>query len=346
MIVGIIAFNNIKYCPYISPYTHLLDKMNVKYNIVYFDRDGVNEKNEKLIPVGWNKGKSKIQNFISFSKNARKIIIQNKYDKLIVLTTVPGVLLLPVLSHNYRRNYIIDIRDYTLEKFCVFRYLEKRLIKNAAVRVISAPGFKRFLPVDDYVLCHNTTYDFTKKRSSSNMGQPIVIGYVGTITYANQCKLLIDLVKKDSRFCFYFFGNDISGNQITQSIIDAHSDRIKSFGAYDPNDKVSIIESVDILFNAYGNNSEKLLYAISNKFYDSIYFMKPVITSPNTEMSTLLEGFSYDIDKDTESLDGLYSWYHNIDYEKMNELINVWSERITKEQTEFEDAIKTVFMGV
>lgn len=346
MIVGIIAFNNLKYCPYISPYTHLLEKMNIKYNIIYFDRDGVNEKNEKVIPVSWNKGKSKIKNFISFSRIARKIIIQNKYDKLIILTTVPGVLLLPVLGHKYNKNYVIDIRDYTLEKYFIFRCLEKCLIKNATVRVISAPGFKRFLPAADYVLCHNTTYDFTKKISSIKMNETIVIGYVGTITYANQCKLLIDLVKNDSRFCFYFYGNDISGNQITQSIIDAHSDRIKYLGAYNPNDKDSIIKSVDILFNAYGNNSEKLLYAISNKFYDSIYYMKPVITSPNTEMSSLLDGFSYDIDKDTESLEGLYSWYHNIDYEKMNELINEWSEKISKEQSEFENTIKTKFLGV
>lgn len=344
MIVGIIAFNNIKYCPYISPYTHLLDKMNIKYNIIYFDRDGINEKNEKLIPISWNKSKRKIQNFISFSRIARNIIVKNKYDKLIVLTTVPGVLILPVLKRNYNRNYVIDIRDYTLEKYFVFRYLEKRLIKNAAVRVISAPGFKRFLPEANYVLCHNTTYDFTKKKASFKTEDPILIGYVGTITYANQCKLLIDLVKQDSRFCFYFFGNDITGNQITQAIIDANSDRIKYFGAYDPKEKDSIIESVDILFNAYGNDSEKLLYAISNKFYDSIYYMKPVITSPNTEMSTLLDGFSYDIDKDTESLDGLYSWYHNIDSEKMKTLISKWSERITKEQSEFDVAIKTEFL--
>ncbi len=344
MIVGIIAFNNIKYCPYIKPYTHILDEMNIKYNIIYFDRDGVDEKDDVLIPVSWNKEKSKIYNFLIFSQIVKRIIKNINYDKLIVLTTVPGILLFPVLLGKYIHNYLIDIRDYTFEKYFLFRFLEKLLIKNAKVRVISAPGFRKFLPDSNYVMCHNTTYDFSIKNKLVKSDNLIVIGYIGSISYANQCKVLIDLVKNDTRFCFYFYGNDVTGNTITNMISEANCDRIKYFGAYEPKDKDKLIQSVDILFNAYGNNEDKLIYAISNKFYDSIFYKKPMITSPNTDMSLLLDVFSYDIDSNTKSLDEVYAWYQGINDEKMDDLTEKWSERITTEQSSFVNAIKNDFL--
>ena len=343
MKIGILAFNNIRYCPYMNSYVEIFKNYGVEYDIIYFDRAGEGTLRDHIIPVRWNKAKHKIMNFLSFSRESKRIIRQNKYDLIVVLTTIPGVLLTGFLSKHYQNNYIIDIRDFTFENNWVYRKLENKLVKNAAMRVISAPGFKNFLPKSDYYLCHNTTYDFSLvEYPVINRKDRIIIGYVGSLAYAKQCKLLIDLVERDSRFSFFFYGNETTGTTIQDMIRSASCDRIRYFGKYEPSDKEGIIESIDILFNAYGNDSDKLIYAISNKFYDALRYGKPVITSPNTDMSRLLNVLSFDIDDKTKSLDKLFDWYISIDQTMVNEIIDMQSESIIKDQLLFEQAVKQV----
>ncbi|MBQ4274776.1 MAG: hypothetical protein IJB94_07425, partial [Clostridia bacterium] len=45
----------------------------------------------------------------------------------------------------------------------------------------------------------------------------------------------------------------------------------------------------------------------------AFYYLKPLLTSPNTAMSELAGDFSFDIDEKTVDLTALYEWYLHID---------------------------------
>lgn len=318
MKVSIIAFNNLNKSPYVHVYADYCKSNGLEHEILYPNRDNLQETADcPLLPIPWNATKHKLVNFLAFRKAAIRHLNQAKPDFVIVLTTMPAVLLSRYLRRHFKGKYLVDIRDYTYEHVSFYFRLEKLAIEHAAMNVISSPGFTKFLPKAEYHLCQNIHAGYANGSGGSFQCHPeegITIGYVGSIAYKSQCMRLIHLVEKDDRFRFHLYGNENGTQQITEYVSQHPCDRIKTFGAYKPDEKVAILKQVDILFNAYGNGNKLLDYALSNKLYDAFYMKIPLLTSPHTAMSEEAGAFSYDIDLEkANSLDGLYDWYCNID---------------------------------
>lgn len=350
MKVAIIAFNNLKFSPYIFPYVNVLKELNAEIELIYPNRSGIDEAfNEgKLISVNWDSMKSKVFNFISFRNAVIKQLSSVKYDFVIVLTTFPAVLLGGFLAKKYKNRYLVDIRDFTYENNRIYYSLEKKALKNAALRVISAGGFKNFLPQMEYLFCPNisSAYKDGAKSCSIKNTTPVIIGYVGTIAYKKQCRKLIELVKTDERFAFYFYGNEIGDETIRQYVSSLDCDRIKCFGEYKPEEKADIIERVDVLFNVYGNGRPLLKYALSNKLYDSMYYKKPLLVSPDTDMKKESAEYSFAIDLDeAKDLNELYKWYKKIDGSQFEKYADSYLRNIFEQNDAFEVKLKKFCFG-
>lgn len=321
--VGIICFNNIRLCPYLNYYKKIFDDAQIKYDVYYFDRNKLQEVDkENYFKIKWFSSQSnfsKVFNFYYFYLHMSKILKMKNYDLIVVLTTMPSIILSKILLCKYKKRYIVDVRDYTHENNRKFYNIEEKVFANSYLNIISSEGYKQFLPkLCTYLICHNFNYSLQdmpvivdNKRKVTNK---IIIGYIGNIAYLQQCKALISLVVNDSRFCFYFWGSDSTGC-IEDVIRNTQNERIKYFGAYNPSEKGSIISSCNLMFNCYGNDSLLVKTAISNKFYDSLIYMVPLLTSPNTYMSDMCGGYSFDMDFDScDDLNELYQWYISFDW--------------------------------
>lgn len=347
MKIGVIIFNNISKCPYVNPYISILVENNIKYDILCLERQMDDNYHKNYIPIHWKKNRSKVYNFRNFRKEIIPILNVNKYDKLIVLTTMPAIILFDYLILKYKNKFIVDIRDYTYEKIKLYYFIEKMIIKYSYQCIISSPYYKNFLPKSNYLQCHNINekylphkYNLIKKND-----EPILIGYVGTVGYIEQCKKLINLVKNDSRFAFEFYGDEVVKETIFPYIDSIRCDRIKYFGKYIPADKDRIINHIDLLFNAYGNGNLLVDTALSNKLYDSCYFKKPLLTSPNTAMSQITGEFSFSTDLiDESTLDCLYKWYSKIDPIKFDKYADIFIEEVIEEQKKFKKLIIRFFL--
>ena len=345
MKAAIIAFNNIIYSPYIKTYSDFLDKKNICYDVILPDRNNIDEDlGEKLYKIKWYSNKGKISNCLFFRKEVLKILKRNKYDFIFVLTTMPAVLLSTYLKRKYKNRYLVDVRDYTQENLKPYYWIECGVIKDAAMRVISSKGFEKFLPKYKYFLVHNLSQDFDSPASffEKNTDGKIRIGYVGSISYIEHCKHMIDLVVKDERFVFHFYGRESERKEISSYIDTLKNDRIKYFGKYTPDEKANIINSIDLLFNVYGNETPLVKYAISNKFYDSLYYKKPLLTSPDTFMSLQSGEYSFDIDYNTANLDDLYEWYCSLDGEKMVTFMNWAFKGFDNDMLRFEEELNRI----
>lgn len=349
MKVAIIAFSNLKFSPYILPYVKVLKGVNAEIELIYPNRSNIDEKFDdgKLISVNWNPSKSKVVNFLSFRNAVIKQLSAVKYDFVIVLTTFPAVLLGGFLGRKYKNRYLVDVRDFTYENNKIFYHLEKKALKNAALRVISADGFKNFLPKGEYLFCPNisATYAAGENHCALNPDTPITISYVGTIAYKEQCRKLIDLVISDNRFAFYFYGNEIGDDTMKQYVDSLDCDRIKYFGEYKPEEKPNILEQTDILFNVYGNDRPLLKYALSNKLYDSMYYKKPLLVSPDTDMKKETREFSFAIDLDeAKDLNAAYDWYKKIDVNEFEKYADAYLANIFEQNEFFEIELRKVLM--
>ena len=342
MKTAIVAFNNIKFSPYVFPYVNYLKSIDADVDLIYADRGGFKEHIDgvNLRPTAWNGNVHKALNFISFRNTVKKILKSEEYDFVFVLTTFPAVLLSGYLASEYKDRYLVDIRDFTYESNKVYYRAECKALKNAAMRVISSSGFKCFLPDCEYTVCHNVVSEYSEgaKLFERGTGKRLTIGYVGTIAYAENCIKMIDIVRKDERLEFHFHGNE-NGCRVKEYIKSIGCDRIKYFGEYKPSEKGCIIESVDLLFNVYGNGRQLLERALSNKLYDSMYYKKPLLVSPKTDMHRETQPFSFAVDFGEGTADRLCDWYDNINGDEFNKFADNFLKKTFSENDVFKNRL-------
>ena len=340
--IGIVAANNIRYSPYILFYTNILDECGASYELIYPNRNQIDEAWDGIAyPLEWNNRIHSILNYMLYTDKVIRIIKEKKYSKLIILTSVIAAYMANWLEKHYQGRFVVDIRDYTYENIKLYAYLEGKALRTAKYRVISSERFKCFLPQLEYHIAHNISVskDYCSVKWEKH-DIPIIIGYVGSVAYKRTIEALARLVKKDSRFCFYIYGGGPVQEEVKKIVTECACERVRYYGPYEPKDKPEIIGSIDILFNVYGNDSPLLLYALSNKLYDAMYYHKLVLNSIGTYMEEMcgICGYSIDLEKNG-ALKELYNWYKGIDEYQINEYQDRMSARFFKENSITHDAI-------
>ena len=335
MKIGIIAANNIRYSPYIFFYTELLKEHHIDYELIIPDRNDVTDTFDSVVHIlPWNRQQKTAVNYAVYARAVIQVVKQQAYDALIVLTSVNAAYLGLWLKKHYRGKYIVDIRDYTHENIYPYFVLQSIAVRNSLMNIISSRKFTDFLPNAFYSVCHNynKTEAATVKASFQKSCKPITIGYVGALSYVDQCKKLMDLIATDSRFILEFYGSSDQENLLKEYAATLSCDSIHFHGAYIPSEKGAIVQSVDILFNAYGNGVPLLDCALSNKLYDALIYKKPILTSPNTFMTEMAGPLAFPADLPyMKSLDPLYEWYTRLDADSLTNFADRAMEKIRQE---------------
>ena len=302
MKIGIIAANNIRFSPYIFFYTGILDGLQYEYEVIYPHRSGIEDTEAQFEThvIKWCKNYGTTAAYARYAFDVVNVIKREKYDALVVLTTVNAVFLMPYLRKHYKNRYVVDIRDYTHESIKPYFYLEEKALKYSMINVISSKKFSRFLPSDTtYFVCHNVasynSWEINEGKINRRK-EPISIAYIGAGNYLDSCENLIRLVKNDKRFMLRFYGPDTIKASLIEKKVDIDYPNIMFCGSFSQSEKGEIIAKTSILYNAYGNGCELLDCALSNKLYDALIFMKPILVSPETYMSEMAGPLGYEIE--------------------------------------------------
>lgn len=110
--------------------------------------------------------------------------------------------------------------------------------------------------------------------------KPIRIAFIGLLRYRDISKVLIDAVRDDSRFQLYFHG-DGHARQYLESCAEGASN-IFFTGRYAYEDVAKLYQQTDIVWAAYPNKDFNVVYAISNKFHESLSFGIPTVYADKT----------------------------------------------------------------
>ena len=263
MKVLIVAFHSRSMTPYSELYENVIKDNNDSYNIIFWDRFSNNKLeqkgNEFIIHKVCSLGGSKLKKIIPmfyFRKTVNKIIKNGNYDRIIILNTLPAVLLSNVLISNYRGKYILDIRDYTYEKY---KFYKKR--------------------VDN---------ELSKKPK-------IKIGFVGVVRYMKENMNLIRQMKNNGKYEFVYIGKTYPECNLEKTCKNENIENVTFKGEFNNKDKPEIYKDIDIINALYGNESLEVQTALPNKLYDAIVFKKPMIVSKGTYLSELVEKYKIGI---------------------------------------------------
>jgi hypothetical protein len=339
-----ISLGNLYLCPYISKYISLI---NCDYDVIYWDRHEIDEGigAKQIFPFRYKMSEgtgtlNKASGYLKFRKYAIEILKKNNYDRIILLQTNVAILLQTILKKRYKHKYIIDVRDYTMEKNLIYYFLLKSLINSCAYTIISSRGYKKFLPKFNYIIVHNDSKidDITIKKFENRIRTKdrIVISYIGLIRFHEQNKKIILKLKNDNRFLLRFIGTDAftlkgfcENNQVNN---------VELIDRFPPEKTLDYYYETDIIYNLYGNKKPNLDYALSNKLYYAAKLKMPILVSPNTYMEKISKyngfGFVFDIN-DPNACDNLFDYYQAINWHKFSKNCDEFIMNVDRENFEF-----------
>lgn len=282
--ISIIFCGDLRYCPYLSRYTDRLDLAQLEYEVLFWNRAGLElnvEENYKYYdrPSSEDLEKAKkMLDFLGFRRWVKKQLKQSKPNGIIFLSTLSAVLLLDV-ANKYKNRYIFDIRDYSYENIRLFKKIESQIISHSFFTAISSKGFKAFLPEHEYVTAHNfNRNDMIEPYNFSKMNEPYQIVWNGTVRFFDYQRKYLDIFKNDTRFLMVYHGTGTDLEQYKKYCQENGINNVIFTGAYDNRDKAKLVQNAAFLNNCYGGrDGDELRYAISNRFYDALVYHIPQI---------------------------------------------------------------------
>ncbi len=311
MKVGLIVPNNIWFCPYVSIYTQLLDELSIEYELVSWNRAGVKETGYQFEYQLTSRNRfSLLWAYYKFSFFVKKKVIERGYDKLIVFTPQSGIFLARFLQKRFNGNYIFDYRDLSIEQIPLFKKPFRMLLSHSCLNVISSPGFKKYLPDGfDYLLSHNfdindvrnsiEQQDFSELQSST-----ISVLTIGGIRDFESNVLVENALANKPNVNLFFVGRGPSAGELEEHAKYLKANNIFFKGYYPKEEEKNYIEKCTFL-NIFYPRRPSHDSALSNRFYNSLIYRRPMIVTADTTQGDYVEKYGLGLAIDScENLDG------------------------------------------
>lgn len=228
--------------------------------------------------------KAKIRGMFGFKKYIKNIfnqihpdiIIASHWSNLILVadTKIKGQKLI-------YENLDIPTGGYVVRK--ITQLFEKWALRKTDLIVHASRFFKPLYPQKIPQIILENKPAFTPNLSSIKQRQPLRISFIGSIRYKEILINLVDALKDDSRYEIYFHG---SGEDL--SFMQKYCKNIKNViftGKYKYDDVVKLYHQSDIVWAAYPNRDFNVVYAISNKFHESLFVGIPCVYSDHTKLA-------------------------------------------------------------
>lgn len=309
--LGIIACVKPSLMPYLDKYRRVLHECAIPYDVICWDRDGTvtaaetGENFHVFRATGWGVPRNctdvprvlKLIPMAQYRRYVLSLVRQHRYRKLIVLTSLTGTLIYDLLRGKYRNRYIFDYRDCSYEWFWPYAVMMRRLSAASDFTAVSSPGFRRYLPADKLVLCHNNgAVPETEEIPAADPAPftrpgPLRISYIGHVRYARMNEAIVRQLANHPRFELQYVGNGAAEAFLHDLVAKLGARNVTFHSRFAPREKPAFFHAADLINNVYGNASIEVRYALSNRLYESVYFGRPIMTSRQTEMHRVVEAY-------------------------------------------------------
>jgi len=284
--IAIISSAHPEKCPYIKYYTDVLERLNLNFDLLSWNRDGFYKSFMKNNYYWFNYRSLETKNnllklfdYYKFSKFVSNNIKDTDYDILILYDTASVVFLWPLLCKKFKKKYIYDIRDYSPIIPCIRMFMHK-IIVNSKFTVISSPGYKKWLPRNyEYIIGHN----LRRKLLNIPMIIPcffsnkvIKILTIGQIRNFSPNASLVEAVGNKSNILLEFVGYGNEYENLKKYSKKFHN--ILFTGRYKKDEEADIVKNVDFI-NILLPDTLSFNTPLSNRFYLSLIYRKPMIVN-------------------------------------------------------------------
>lgn len=360
MKVLIVGPGKMKYMPYANLYLDNIDWKAHDIHVAYWNRDEKEEDLSHYNGLHFHEFKKfmlndasllvKIRLFYSYRRFCISLLKKYKFDYVIVLHSIPGVVLYDYLVKHFPGRYIFDYRDSTYEPILgFFKRAVGNLIRNSTVTFTSSDGFRIYFPADtqqNVITSHNLLEDSLSHRNfKKSASAKIRVAFWGFIRHIDLNKHLIDRIGADNRFELHYYGREqYEAIKLKEYAQSNGFSNVFFHGEYKPSDRYDFAESTDIIHNIYQDKNMSL--AVANKYYDGVIFKIPQICFPESQMANMClnAGVGMAIDpRDPEFCNLLYEYYSSLDKEEFNKNSDIELERVMREYNNCRKIIGDIF---
>lgn len=307
----IVTYDDYFNIPYIHQYEECLREKGQEYDLVLWNRSGkeVNLPNAFVFSAKDRHSKlGKIAPFLQWRNFVLGILKKHQYERLIILTTMPGVLLADQLLGAYRGKYWLDIRDFTYENIPFYKKLVGKLVQAAEVVSISSPAFREFLPEWDRIyLTHNiSNQDAAEPHCTVDPdSRPLNIGFVGGIQFQEQNQNLLRQFANNPGYVLSYVGKVHLGCELQPFCQKNHIHNVRFQPAFTNDQKPEIYRQIQLINCLYGNHNPVVRLLLPNRLYDCVLFKKPILVSKGTYLAGVVEQYQLGIAIDLEREDAV-----------------------------------------
>ena len=297
MRVALIIPANVFMAPYLRYYTKVLERNDINFDIISWNRLNVKEPGYITYNVKSEDSKyylEKIYDYYRFLRFVKSKVLEGKYDKVIVFTILIGILLHPFLKKLYRHNFIFDIRDYS-PALLIFKGRFEKLIRNSAFTVISSPGFYEWLPKGyTYVVGHNCSVEekshFELKSKKVQNQEKFEIVTIGGIRDFSANRDLIKSLANDEKFMLKFIGSGFAKPLLLDFVARENITNVEFEGKYEKCEEPDLIKGASFI-NILTENDLKGKTLMSNRFYLALLHKLPIIVNEDSVQGQFAKDF-------------------------------------------------------
>lgn len=312
----------------VSTYQKYFSMHGIEYDFIYPDKYHEEEKSTAADTYRFEVNNSgnplvKAIDYIRFIRYAKRIILNNNYDLIIVWNEATAALFSSFLVKHCANRFMVVVLDLFNEKSIIKneRILSRRLnqaIDGSLLATVSSPGYiqylsknKEYLFVDNInnaILPEERFWTFDKEK-------PICILYSGNISYPELAIKMIKRFKDDQRFAIKIIG---SGSELVKSYVQINNiTNVEIRGRFLSKDTIKILDEGDVIYNVYDNKYHCEQTALSNKLYYAACLNIPILVSPGTYMEKITRelgiGYTIDFDDPNDICNELYDWLEHFD---------------------------------
>lgn len=341
MRIALILSSNLWFSPYVRYYTSVLDWLDIKHELIVWNRFGTTEAGVKAYNLASPLNRSLLGKMVDsyrYSRFVRSQLKRERYDRLVVFTLQNALMLYPMLKKKYRGRYVVDIRDYSVAQ----RLMGWRLpgvVQDAAMAVVSSSGFRAWLPKGvAYCIQHNTETYHPQPMQAVIEGQTRYrILTIGAIGYFDANRTLIESLADDPMFEVAFVGSGYAEQMLKDFVGSSGIKNVIFQGRYAKQDEPKLLHGASLLSILMDDsiNSKTLM---SNRFYLSLIYGIPMMVDAGTEQARWVEKYNLGliIDKKQDLKQQIIQFLQNFNRDKFESGRRVCLEIIRQDNAEFE----------
>lgn len=346
----IVTYDDYFNIPYIKYYEDFLKEQKQAYDIILWNRSGKHAEIPNSYVYNGKDSKHKIGKILPFLKWRRfvlQVLKKQKYDRLIILTTIPAVLISDKLLREYRGKYWLDIRDFTYENVSLYKKVVGKLVKAAGAVSISSPAFQCFLPKNDNIyLTHNISNQnaVSEYCDLDTNSDRFCIGFVGGVQFVEQNQMLLRQFANNKKFLMRYVGKAHLGCDLPLFCEENGIRNAEFLPAFENHQKPGIYQDIQLINSVYGCNSLVVRLALPNRLYDCALFKKPIIVSQNTYLAEVVQEYAMGVAVDVEREDVVEKVEAYLNEFDRNEFINgckKFLEKVNAEVEEYKNALRS-----